>query len=65
MFPETHFPLNSELIKALDERFPMRDFDTKVTLREIDYHNGQRSVVNFLRDRLEEQVENSFNSTLE
>ncbi len=43
----------------------MRDFDTKVTLREIDYHNGQRSVVNFLRDRLEEQVENSFNSTLE
>jgi hypothetical protein len=65
MLQETHFPLSSALIKALDERFPMRDFDTEVTLRNIDYHHGQRSVVNFLKDRLEEQTETSFNTTIE
>jgi hypothetical protein len=62
MFQETHFQVSKELIEALDERFPMRDFDTSSTLRELDYHYGQRSVINFLRDKLEEQIENSLTS---
>jgi len=62
MNQESFYPLNSELVKALEERFPMRDFDNNVTLREVDYHNGQRSVVNFLKDRLEEQIEYSLTS---
>jgi hypothetical protein len=65
MTQENFFPLTPELLKALEERFPMRDFDNTATLRELDYHSGQRSVVNFLRDRLEEQIENSLLSIQE
>ena len=53
------FPhLSKRLVKALNEVFKSRDFDTKTSLRELDFHFGQRSVVNFLIHKLEEQSEN-------
>ena len=56
---ETPFPnVATTLVKALEEHFPKRDFDTTVSLRDMDYHNGQRSVVSFLRNQLEIQSEN-------
>jgi len=60
---ETPFPdVNNRLLKALEEQFPRKDFGTDVTLRDIDYHHGQRSVVNFLRHQLEIQSENILTS---
>ena len=52
------FPnVTKSLLKALDERFPKRDFDVDKSLRELDFHYGQRSVVNFLKQKLIEQSE--------
>tara|TARA_X000001382_G_scaffold24160_1_gene15023 strand:- start:222 stop:413 length:192 start_codon:yes stop_codon:yes gene_type:complete len=52
------FPnVTKTLIKNLEEAFPKRDFTTEKTLRELDYHYGQRSVVNFLKQKLIEQTE--------
>ena len=45
------------LVKSLDEVFPKRDFNTDKTLRELDFHYGQRSVVNFLKQKLAEPTE--------
>ena len=57
-FDEPFPQVSKRLIKALDTSFPMKDFDTSMSLRDMDYHNGQRSVVNFLRNQLEIQSEN-------
>ena len=52
------FPnVTKTLVKALDDAFPKRDFDTEKSLRELDFHYGQRSVVNFLKQKLIEQSE--------
>tara|TARA_R100001163_G_C5066902_1_gene205589 strand:- start:1015 stop:1206 length:192 start_codon:yes stop_codon:yes gene_type:complete len=52
------FPnVTKTLIKALEDTFPKRDFDVDKSLRELDYHYGQRSVVNFLKQKLIEQTE--------
>ena len=52
------FPnVTKTLVKALDDTFPKRDFDTEKSLRELDFHYGQRSVVNFLKQKLIEQSE--------
>tara|TARA_R100001230_G_C5511076_1_gene51636 strand:+ start:73 stop:264 length:192 start_codon:yes stop_codon:yes gene_type:complete len=52
------FPnVTKTLVKALDDTFPKRDFDVDKSLRELDYHYGQRSVVNFLKQKLVEQTE--------
>ena len=40
----------------------MKDFNPDTSLRELDYHYGQRSVVNFLKLKLEEQSENLLNN---
>ena len=56
---DTPFPnVTKTLVKALEQSFPKRDFDTSNTLRDIDYYSGQRSVVNFLKNQLEIQSEN-------
>ena len=56
---QSPFPAISEdLIKKLDEIFPKTDFNTQKSLRDIDFHGGQRSVVNFLRGKREEQTDN-------
>ena len=52
------FPnVTKTLVKALEDTFPKRDFDTEKSLRELDYHYGQRSVINFLKQKLIEQSE--------
>lgn len=53
------FPIvSSELIKELDEIFPPKDFTTKDNLRDMDYHFGERNIINFLRSKHAEQSEN-------
>lgn len=47
-----------DLVDKLEEVFPMRDYTTKTNLRDLDYAYGQRSVINFLRSKREEQTEN-------
>ncbi len=60
---QTPFPnVTKMLVKALEEVFPKRDFDTSTSLRDLDYHYGQRSVVTFLKNKLEEQSENIITS---
>lgn len=55
---QTPFPqVTKRLVTELEKTFPKRDFDTSTSLRDLDYHYGQRSVINFLRSKLEEQSE--------
>ncbi len=49
------------MLKELNEVFPKKDFTTKDNLRDIDYHSGQRSVVNYLQHQFEIQNENILN----
>jgi len=63
MTQENIFPfIPKELLQALEERFPKQDFGPGESLRELDYHYGQRSVIRFLLTKTEEQVENSLTS---
>ncbi len=56
---DNNFPIvSSELIKALDEVFPPKEFEPKDALRDMDYYFGQRNIVNFLRAKNAEQNEN-------
>ena len=56
---DKHFPLvSSELVKALDEVFPPKEFGPEDGLRTMDYYFGQRNIVNFLRAKHAEQNEN-------
>ena len=57
-------PVPRELLRALEETFPMKDHGPGESLRELDYHFGQRSVIRFLSNKLEEQVENSLTSII-
>tara|TARA_Y100000004_G_scaffold196909_2_gene268708 strand:- start:1204 stop:1407 length:204 start_codon:yes stop_codon:yes gene_type:complete len=60
MIQENNFPfIPKELLEALEERFPRQDFGPGESLRELDYHYGQRSVIRFLQNKTEEQMENS------
>ncbi len=60
MEQENNFPfIPKELLTALKERFPRQDFGPGESLRELDYHYGQRSVIRFLENKTEEQMENS------
>ncbi len=53
------FPAVSKVfLEALQERFPQKDFDPTTSLRELDYHYGQRAVVKFLEAAFIEQNEN-------
>lgn len=54
----TPFPrVTKALLKDLDERFPARYPSLDWTDREIWYRAGQRSVIEFLLDRFEAQIE--------
>jgi hypothetical protein len=53
---EVTIPL--KVVEYLETIYPLRDFTPDKSLREIDYHNGQRSVVRFLRSKYNEQNEN-------
>ena len=59
---EKPFPVVDEaLLKSLDEHFPMKDFAVVGDLNKLNYHYGQRSVVQFLRSKFYEQNENILN----
>ena len=63
MKQENIFPLVPRvMLAALEETFPKQDFGPGETLRELDYHFGQRSVIRFLSNKLDEQAENSLTS---
>ena len=63
MIQENIFPLiPRELLTALEDTFPIQDFGPGESLRELDYHYGQRSVIRFLSNKLDEQAENSLTS---
>ena len=51
-------PISAALIKSLEEVFPSQDFNPSKGVRELDYHYGQRSVVNFLKHTYQIQNEN-------
>jgi hypothetical protein len=56
------FPaVTKQFIKLLKERFPQKDFDTATSLRDLDFHYGQRSVVNFLESVFKDQNDNPLN----
>lgn len=50
--------ISAALIKALDEVYPSQDFTPDKGVRELDFHYGQRSVVNFLKHTYQIQNEN-------
>lgn len=53
------FPVvNQRLVEELEKVFPMKDFDTTVSMRDIDFHHGQRSVLRFLWSKFKDQNEN-------
>ena len=50
------FPTVSKVfLEALQERFPQKDFDTSTSLRELDFHYGQRAVIQFLEAALTQE----------
>ena len=63
MKQENQFPpISNELLKALQAQFPKRDLGLDYSLREMDHHAGQRSVVRFLTFKHKEQREDSMTS---
>ena len=56
---ETDLPtINKELLKALESHFPAQDFGYEESVCKLNYHYGQRSVVNFLKNHYNIQNEN-------
>jgi hypothetical protein len=51
-------PISAALIKSLEEVYPSQDFTPSKGVRDLDYHYGQRSVVNFLKHTYQIQNEN-------
>lgn len=51
-----------DLLDKLEEVFPKKDYAPNQNIRQLDYDYGQRSVVNFLRAKREEQTENILNT---
>jgi hypothetical protein len=52
------------VLEAIEKAYPKRDFGPTVSLRQLDYHYGQRSVVTLLRQVYEEQNKNILNTNL-
>jgi hypothetical protein len=53
------------IVLYLEELFPPQDFTTKTSHRDMDFHNGQRSVVRFVKRKYYEQNENILNKPIE
>lgn len=55
----TNFPpISAALIKCLEEVYPSQDFTPSKPVRDLDFHYGQRSVVNFIKHTYQIQNEN-------
>ena len=53
------FPsITLSVLEALEGAYPKKDFGPTVSLRQLDHHYGQRSVIVFLRQLYEEQNRN-------
>jgi hypothetical protein len=50
--------IDSDLIYALDQRFPEQCADLLWSDRDVWYKSGQRSVIKFLKQQQKEQEEN-------
>ena len=50
-------PISSEVLKDLQETFPKKDFGADTNMNQLMFHYGQRSVVNFLTAKFNEQNE--------
>lgn len=56
---KTEIPyIDPNLVKALEEVFPQSDFTTSTGVRDLDFHYGQRSVINYLKHHIQIQNEN-------
>ena len=53
------------IVLYMEEMFPPRDFDTSTDHRDMDFHNGQRAVVRFVKQKYYVQNENILNKPLE
>lgn len=51
-------PIPAALIKALEDIYPAQDFGYDESVCKLNYHYGQRSVVNFLKHTHQIQNEN-------
>jgi len=54
-------PITKSLLKALEETFPATDFPATDSVPKLNFHYGQRSVVNFLKHHYRIQTENIIN----
>jgi hypothetical protein len=56
------FPkLSKVLIKTLDEVFPSKDFPATDDVAKLNFHYGQRSVIQYLKHQYKIQNENILN----
>lgn len=59
------FPtITPALLKAVEEIFPQRDFECNADMQKLMFHYGQRSVINFLKSKYQEQNQNLPNKVL-
>jgi hypothetical protein len=56
------FPtITKAVLKALEERFPMKDFGQTNDINKLNFHYGQRSVLSFLKSEYNIQNQNILN----
>ena len=54
-------PINKALLDALESSFPAQDFPATDSVPQLNFHYGQRSVVNFIKHHYQLQTENIIN----
>jgi len=54
-------PITKGLLDALNSAFPAQDFPATDSVPMLNFHYGQRSVVNFLKHHYQIQTENLIN----
>jgi len=54
-------PLSKALLDALEASFPAQDFPATDKVSQLNFHYGQRSVVNFIKHHYQLQTENIIN----
>ena len=59
------FPtITPALLKAMENSFPQTDFGYNAEMSKLMFHYGQRSVINFLKSKHDQQNENLTNKML-
>jgi hypothetical protein len=58
----SNFPsIPKEVVESLNKAFPMKDFGANTEHSSLLFHYGQRSVINFLTSKYNEQNETIIN----